>query len=358
MSDLRSRHFQRILIVKLSAIGDVTMATPFARGLKDLYPDAHIEWLVEPMSADVLRGNPFLDDVLVWSRSKGKGLAGMGRFGADLGAIRRRLRGRFDLAVDLQGLGRSALATWASGAPVRLGKSSAREGGRVLLTDQVAVPEPTFRAAEQYTEILRTLGHPNPPVELEIYPDEGNAGRAEAVLTGLGRNGIASIAYATTRPYKHWTNAAFARTIDLLQETFGFESVLHGGPRDIAMGEEIAALCRVAQPRIIAGQTSLRDAAEIIRRSQLLVGVDTGLMHFGMAMRTPTVAIFGPTNAHRLRDEPFVTALQKAGPRIRGNSVRRREWWDDRSIDENTPEDVIQAAGALMRRAGERAAAP
>jgi heptosyltransferase-1 len=358
MNDLRSKQFQRILIVKLSAIGDVAMATPFARGLKDLYPDARIEWLVEPMSADLLRGNPFLDDVLVWDRSKGKGLAGIGRFGADLRVLRRRLRGRFDLAVDLQGLGRSALATWASGAPVRLGKSSAREGGRALLTDRVSVEEPTFRAALQYTEILRSLGHPEPPVELEIFPDEANAARADAILAGLGGARIASIAYATTRPYKHWTNAAFARTIDLLHETFGLESVLHGGPGDIALGEEIAALCRIARPRIIAGRTTLRDAAEVIRRSQLLVGVDTGLMHFGMAMRTPTIAIFGPTNAHRLRDEPFVTALQKAGPRIRGNAVRRREWWNDRSIDENTPEDVIEAARALMALMARSTAAP
>lgn len=351
MTDLRNKTFERILIVKLSAIGDVAMATPFARGLRDLYPNARIDWLVEPLSADVLRGNPFLDEVLVWKRKKGKGLRGLAAMWGDVTALRRRLRGGYDLAIDLQSLGRSALAAWASGAPVRAGKDDTREGGRLLLTHALSVQEPTYRAALQYTELLRHFGHHDPPVDLEIFTDADNAARADALLEGLDTGaGLASVAFATTRPYKHWTNEAFAATLDRLDEEFGLAAVLHGGPGDVPMGEAIASLCRRARPRLVAGQTSLRDAAEIIRRSRLLVGVDTGLMHFGMATRTPTVAIFGPTNAHRLRDEPFVATVQKAGPRSLGHAPKRRAWWDDRSIDENTPEDVVEAVCGLFAR--------
>lgn len=355
MTDLTHRQFDRILVVKLSAIGDVIMATPFARGLRDLYPKAQIDWVVEPLSADILRGNPYLRDVIVWNRAKGraaKGLKGVASFAKDVWSLRKRIHGRYDLALDIQGLGRSAAAMWAGGAPIRVGKDDAREGGRLLLTHAFSVPEPTYRAALQYTEILRFLGHPDPPIDLEVYPDNRNREKAGALLDGFSApNGFVSITPATTRPYKHWTNEAFAETLDLLKADFGMEAVIHGGPADVGMAENIAGLCRAVHPRIIAGQTTLRDAAEVIRRSRLLVGVDTGLMHFGMATRTPTVALFGPTNPHRLRDEPDVRVLRKSDIVRQDNIVKKRDWWNDRSIDLNTPNDVLAAARDLLSEA-------
>jgi heptosyltransferase-1 len=357
MKDLSGRVFNRILIVKLSAMGDVVMAAPFARGLRDLYPEARIEWLVEPLSADILRGNPFLDDVLVWKRDKGRGLRGLYGFLGDVGALRRRIHGRYDLAVDLQGLARSAVAMWASGAPVRLGKDDAREGGRVLLTHAWTPETSAFRASEQYTQVLRALGHPNPPVDLEIYPDAANRAKADALLEGMeNERGIVSIAMATTRPYKHWTDKAFAETIDGLHDEFGLHAVLHGGPADVAMGERIASMCRAAKPRVVAGRTTLRDAAEIIGRSRLLVSVDTGLLFVGLAMRAPTVALFGPTKSEHLRHEPRVVVLQSAGARSSDGVVRRRDWWDDRSIEQNTPAQVLDAARGLLAGASSKAA--
>ena len=355
MTDLTQRKFNRILVVKLSAIGDVIMGTPFVRGLKDLYPDAQIDWVVEPLSADILRGNPFLRDVIVWNRAKGeaaRGLRGIASFAKDAWSLRGRIHGRYDLALDIQGLGRSAVAMWAAGAPVRVGKDDAREGGRLLLTHAFSVPEPTYRAALQYTEILRHLGHLNPPIDLEVFTDDGNRAKADALLDGFDApEGFVSITPGTTRPYKHWTSDAFAESLDLLKETFGLEAVIHGGPADVNLAEGIAGLCRRVSPRIIAGQTTLRDAAEVIRRSRLLVGVDTGLMHFGMATKTPTVALFGPTNPHRLRDEPYVRVLRGSGVQRQDNIVRKRDWWKDRSIDLNTPADVVAAARDLLTEA-------
>ncbi len=352
MKTLAGKPFRSILVVKLSAIGDVIMATSIPRGLRDLYPDARIDWLVEPLSADVLAGNPFLNEVIVWERAKGRvarGARGARRFAGDLMALRRRLRGRYELALDMQGLGRSALAAWASGAPVRVGKVDAREGGRLLLTHRFHVPDPTYKAARQYTEILKHLGHPDPPDRLEVYPDDANRRNADVLLEGFETpNGFVSVTPATTRPYKHWTDDAFAATLDLLHERFGLDAVIHGGPGDVQMAESIAGMCERASVRVIAGRTTLRDAAEVIRRSRLLVGVDTGLMHFGMATGTPTVAVFGPTNCQRLRDEENVIALQMGGTRHRDNVQRRRQWWNDRSIEANRPEDVLEAAETLL----------
>lgn len=340
---------RRILIVKLSAIGDVIMATPLPRALKELYPSARIAWLVEPLSADVLAGNPHLDEVIVWERGKGRAARGVIRFARDVAALRQRLHGAFDLALDVQGLARSAIAAWASGAPIRVGKEGAREGGRLLLTHRFPVPDPTYRAARQYTELLKPLGHPSPSVTLEVYPDDDNRARADALLAEWDvPHGFIAVAPATTRPYKHWTNAGFSDSIRLLHRRHGWKAAILGGPGDIPMAGEIARLCPPGVVRVLAGRTTLRDAAEVIRRARLLVAVDTGLMHFGMAVGTPTVAIFGPTNCLRLRDEPNVIALQNGGTRARDNVQRRRQWWDDRSIEANRPEDVLDAAEMLL----------
>lgn len=354
MTDLKNRTFRRILIVKLSSIGDVAMATPIPRGLRDLYPDAQIDWVVEPLSADVVRGNPNVNEVIVWDRSgsrAARGLRSMGRFAAEVRSLRARLGGRYDLAIDLQGLGRSALVMLASGAGVRIGKRDSREGSRFALTHAFTLRDIPAKAAAHYTELLRHLGHPNPPTTLEIYPDAANVARADALLNGLEDvpGGIVAVAPATTRPYKHWTNAAWAEALDLLHHDFGLTPAILGAKKDAEMAEDIAARCRSARPLLLPGQTTLRDAAEIIRRARLLTAVDTGLMHFGMAVNTPTVAVFGPTSAARFDDEPLVRYLQRGGCRQRGALVgRRKGWWDDRSIEQNTPEDVLAAAHALL----------
>lgn len=349
MSDLAGRPFDRILIVKLSSIGDVIMATPVARGLRQLYPDARIDWIVEPLSADVLCGNPFLDDVLVWERPRGKRAGALALLSA-LRSLRRRIHGRYDLVLDLQGLIRTGLVGLAAGAPVRAGKADAREGAVFTYTHRLPVREKTARASEEYVQVLSMLGLEEPPTALDVFPDEDNRARADELLAPLAEaaNGFVSIAPATTRPYKHWNNESWAGTLDLLHSELGLEGIIHGSAKDEPLAAEIAAQCRRSRPLIITGRTRLRDAAEVIRRSRLVVGVDTGLMHFGIAMRRPTVAIFGPTTSDRLRGEEGVVVLQRGGQRSSRKRPRRREWWNDRSIDANTPEDVLSAARRLI----------
>jgi heptosyltransferase-1 len=351
MSDLAGRPFSSILIVKLSSIGDVIMATPVARGLRELYPDARIDWIVEPLSADVLAGNPFLNEVIVWDRPRGKKAGALALLSA-IRSLRRRIHGRYDLVLDLQGLIRTGLVGLAAGAPVRAGKADAREGAVFTYTHRLPVREETTRASEEYVQVLSALGLREPPTALDVFPDDGNRERADALLAPLAQtgNGFVSITPATTRPYKHWNNEAWARTLDLLHSALGLEGVIHGSPRDEAMAAEIVTLCRCSRPLVIAGRTRLRDAAEVIRRSRLVVGVDTGLMHFGIAMRRPTIAVFGPTTSDRLRGEEGVVVLQKGGQRSSRKRPRRKEWWNDRSIDANTPDDVLAAARRLLER--------
>ncbi len=190
---------------------------------------------------------------------------------------------------------------------------------------QADVEAPFYRASEQYIGILRRLGLSKPPQSMEIYPDADNVAKADALLASAGVSSeYAVLTPATTRPYKHWSDEAFAQTIVLLERELGLTSVLLGSPKDREMANRIMAMSGESGAVSLAGETTLRDAAEIIRRARLLVGVDTGLMHFGIAMGTPTIAIFGPTTAQRLRDEPNTRSSAGWSARL-DNTINRKQ---------------------------------
>ncbi|MCX8053926.1 MAG: glycosyltransferase family 9 protein, partial [Armatimonadetes bacterium] len=128
----------RILIVRLSAIGDVLMATPVARALRKAFPQSYIAWVVEKKAADIVIGNPYLDDVIVWERTRGRSVASrVLNFAKGLWFLRNELRSRdFDVCLDLQGLLRSALVCWLSGAARRIGFADGAEGSVLFYNDR------------------------------------------------------------------------------------------------------------------------------------------------------------------------------------------------------------------------------
>src|SRR5262249_43008864 len=132
---------RRIALIKPSALGDVVHALPALTALRRRFPHAHITWVVNRSFEPLLRGHPDLDATLAFDRGAGRGgfWAAFGSWGRFLSRLRR---GRFDLALDLQGLLRSGVMTRATGAPRRVGLSGAREGAAWLYTDIVDVPDP------------------------------------------------------------------------------------------------------------------------------------------------------------------------------------------------------------------------
>nr|MCR5559726.1 glycosyltransferase family 9 protein [Schwartzia sp. (in: firmicutes)] len=145
-----------ILVVKLSAIGDVIHALPVSYAIKETFPDARLTWVVEPPAKELLVDNPYIDDIIVFEKKKFK--ASIGGFLKNFGPLRRRLKeGHFDIALDLQGLGKSAAIAYFSGAPKRYGTCDMREFSDKI-SKPVVGPNSRGHIVERYLDVARAIG--------------------------------------------------------------------------------------------------------------------------------------------------------------------------------------------------------
>ena len=287
-----------ILLIRLSAMGDIVMASLVIAGFRAEYPDSRIAWLVEEGFEDLLKANPLLDEVIVLPRRTWKRLIREGRllaFGASVaGFVKHLRRGRFDLAVDLQGLLKSAIWAVLSGAAERIGLGS-KEGSRWLMTSVVPKPSGDARIGSEYRCLISVLGMDARPFPMDVALDDADEHFAEAFRVEKGlEGGYIVITPFTTRPQKHWVETRWNDLAHDLSANLGYRTVILGGRGDREAAERIAS--RGGGELIdMTGQTTLRQAAALIKHAALLIGVDTGLTHVGIAFHIPTIAIFGST---------------------------------------------------------------
>jgi heptosyltransferase I len=290
-----------ILIVRLSAIGDIVFASPLIHALRQRYPAAHISWLVQPESKALLEHHPELDDVIVWPRANWENLwrhrqwLKLWRAIAD---FRRTLQEqRFDLALDVQGLMKSGFLTWLCGAKQRIGLGS-REGSQWLMSETIEKGGELHRIGSEYLYFAEQIGLPVAPFEMQVGLSGEDLAYANSVVRSQGlEEGFLVICPFTTRPQKHWFNPSWNQLIASVTQHWGLPVVMLGGPGDQLSAKEISAAqpCRLIN---LVGETSLRQAAALIARAALVVGVDTGLTHIGIAMNRPTLCLFGSTRPY------------------------------------------------------------
>jgi heptosyltransferase I len=289
---------KRILVIRPSAIGDVVFASPIAAALRRTYPHSHIAWLVEPGIDALIRPDPHIDERILWPKAEWKALWRDGHraeFFRRVRAFRTLLRERqFDVVLDLQGLLKSGVLAWLTGAPRRIGLGS-REGSGWLMTEVVPRGGDSARISSEYLYLAQHLGLEVGDFMPQLYLDRNAEARA---LERLAANGLLPGQYAvcaafTTRPQKHWFADAWQALSPMLRDQMGLVPVLLGGPADRGAATEIV---RGAPGMVdLVGQTNLAEAAAIIRHAGAVIGVDTGLTHMGIAFAKPTVAIFGST---------------------------------------------------------------
>lgn len=289
----------RILIVRTSAIGDIVFASPIAAALRRAYPHAHIAWLVEAGLEQLVAADPAVDEVLSWPRRQWAALRKSGHTVAWMRAVktfRDHLHAqRFDLALDLQGLLKSGLLTRLSGAPQRIGLGS-REGSALLMTRTVEIGGPNERISSEYLHFAQRLGLDAGDFVPTLHTGAAQRERAGALLRERGvQGGYAVFAPFTTRAQKHWFEDAW-QALSPQVDALGLRPVMLGGPTD----RDSAARIAVGATHVVdmVGQTSLGEAAAIIERAALVIGVDTGLTHMGIGFDRPTVAIFGSTRPY------------------------------------------------------------
>jgi lipopolysaccharide heptosyltransferase II len=279
----------RILIVKLSAIGDCLIASPLAQALRERFPDAHLAWAVQEKAKVVVEGNPFLDEILVQE----KGLAGFVQI------LKRVKKGRFDAVLDVQGAFKSAPLAWASGAKWRVVSSRAQSIARRAANRIVPIEGTPPHALEQYLRVASALGiEPQTPRRLIMeVGDEPKQWGAQFWAENNAPSRVVALNPASARPLKAWPAAHFARLADSLEQN-GIRTLFVGGPNDVEVVQNIIASMQ-HQPLSAAGKTNLRQLGALLQRCALLVSADTGPMHIAAGVGTPVVALFGPTDPRR-----------------------------------------------------------
>lgn len=344
----------RILIVRVSAIGDVLMTSPVAQALKEHYPNAHVAWAVEPLSAPFVRANPYVDEVIVlermpeWEKLLSRWqLLSLWR---ELCRFKRELQARkFDIVIDFQGLLKSGLLTRFSGAPRRIGQRPCWEYNHLFMTEQVYRPRSITRITQGYLAMLSALGisaEARKPV-LEVPEGERTAADDFLAKAGLGEARYVACCVSTSRPQKDWVWLRWRELAEALWERAGLRTVFIGGPERRVDSLRLVEGCR-AHPISAVGYTSLLASAAIIQDAAVVVGGDTGLTYAGFATETPTVALYGSTDPVWLAEEPGVTVLFHPMPCA---PCRRRPTCKDYDcMQAITVDEVAEAVSALLTR--------
>lgn len=281
----------RLLIVLPGAIGDVLRALPLLGRLRRAWPAAHLGWAVEPPSAPLLAGHPWLDEVLVFERRGG--VRAFGPF------LRRVRAGRWDVALDLGRGIKSAAIALASGARDRLGFAPAdgRELGWLLATRRLPAQGVGVSKLEQFLGFADLLGCPPSPVGFGLAPTAAEADEAERLLAALPRP-IVAACVGSSCPSRAWFPDRTAVVLNALADRHGGSAVLLGTPPDAAFAAAVER-ATTSPVRDLVGRTSLRQLLALLPHTALAFGPDSGALHLAAAVGVPVVSLWGATSAWR-----------------------------------------------------------
>jgi lipopolysaccharide heptosyltransferase I len=292
-----------ILIIKLSALGDVVQAVPVFEALRQRYPTARISWVVDEEVAELLQHYPGLDGVLVcrrrlWAKRLREPPAWPVLAMEVLGFCRQLRRRHYDVVIDLQGLLKSGLLLGVTRGGRKLGFDRTREGSWLFLNEKLQPYDPDRHAVERYLDVAGYLGAEVSSVRFQdpwtAEEQPSFASRLEQITAGS--KGPLIVCHPIGRwPTKLWPADRFARLTRRLAEEVEATVVFTGSARD--RGRIQAIVQQGANDRLLnrAGATSLRELAYLYKHAALLVAVDSGPMHLAAALGTPVVALFGPT---------------------------------------------------------------
>jgi heptosyltransferase-1 len=312
-SGLQSVDFPRILLIKLSGLGDVVHTLPVLVKLRARYPTARIDWLITPENAEIVRCHPALSNVVLFERGdfskRGRRWHAVLAF---LDLLKQIRRAKYDLVIDLHSQARSAFLALVSGARVRIGFDrpvqnisrhgwrGAREGSWIAYTHRIPIPTLDVHAIDRYLWLGPLLGFDDHPPDLTIHLSSQTARDVQRLLEEQGvpaSKALVVLVPGTIWETKHWTIEGFAAVARQFLND-GFAVALAGTKRDQARCRQIAAAAPGACD--LSGKTTPAELAALIRRAEICVTNDSGAMHLAASLGTPMVGVFGPTNPVRI----------------------------------------------------------
>jgi heptosyltransferase-1 len=338
----------RILIVRLSAIGDVLHALPTAVAIRDAWPEATVGWVVEGRAGDLLEGHPAVDHVFRLPR-------GWLLSAAAIRSLASTLRDfAADIALDLQGLLKSGVATALSRAPARIGaaRPQTREWAWLASNRRVTCSRPHI--IERHLELLGSLGLPFVPPRFDM-PRWPAAAATVAGWFPQGPPRTAILNPGAGWASKLWEPDRFAAVARGLREREGVRScVVWAGPTESEAADRIVAAGEGSAFK--APATTLHELAEACRRAALFVSSDTGPLHLAAAVGTPCVGLMGPVPASR--NGPYGVGNESVEP-----PAALRPRWEQRKSDTASmagidAESVLAAAGRTLAATARREPPP
>ncbi len=293
----------RILVLRLGAVGDVVRTLPAASALRGAFPGALLAWLVEPPSRALLETQPWLDEVLVFPRDELRRALRRGRPDVALRTLRvflGQLRSRrFDLVLDFHSILRSGLLARASGAPLRVAyaRPYGREGAWVFANRRARLSAPRASRFERNAALVRFLG-----LEAATAPRPLHvADQVRSVVRDALGHGPAPVVVhpgtSNTTPHKRWTVAGYAFLARALAKREGVSTVVsHGPARDDRAFAEAVVEASEGTARLSPATPDLAHLAALFSLCRLFVGSDSGPLHVASLVRTPVVQLLGPTD--------------------------------------------------------------
>lgn len=288
----------KVLIVKLGAIGDIVHTLPALALLRRSLPGALIDWVAEERSAGILKNNSLIDRLIeVDTRS----IRSEGSIEEKLAAIKLQAkelrRRRYDLAIDMQGLLKSAMIAKGSGAARRVGfgRRHLREpSSRIFLTETVKLPEKIHVVQKNLMLAASAIGADAEGFKPEFPIAVSEAEKEEAIkFTELAGGPFAVLNPGGGWVTKLWHAEKYGSLADRLWNEKGIRPLVVTGPNETALAERVAAAGRSG--KLISIQPGLKPYFELLKHADVYIGGDTGPTHLAVAAGTPVVGIFGPT---------------------------------------------------------------
>jgi heptosyltransferase-2 len=296
---MAGRGHVRILVFCPNWVGDLVMASPTLRALRQTFPAAHLTGLMRPSVAETLAGNPWLDETILYHHRSSNDVE------RSLSVLAKLRKDPFDIGVLLTNSIRTALLAFLGGVKRRVGY--AHEGRRFLLNDVLSTPR-GWRTAQQkplvdyYLELARHLGATDLSRQLELFTTPDNERHADRLWEKLGWTMEDRVVVlnpgAAYGSAKRWPSRYFAELARRLVDEQRVKVLVLCGPRERGFARFIAdASLRPRQVHSMAEEeVSLGLAKAAVRRANLLVTTDSGPRHFGAAFSIPVVSLFGPTH--------------------------------------------------------------
>ena len=282
----KSKNYEKILLIRLDRIGDVVLSTPAIKAVRDAYPDSFISFMVRPYARDIIEGNPYLDEVMIYD--KPKGLVENIKF---IKMLRQR---RFDLAIALHPTTRTHLIIAFVGIPERIGYD--RKWGWLLTKKMQHTKQLGAKHETEYAlDLLRYIGIEVSDKTLYMPITDKSEHRVNDIFSRYNikdKDVVVTINPSASCPSKQWSRERFARVCDELVRRYGARIIMISNAVDAKLANSVASMMK-AEKINLSGVTTVSDIASILKRSTLFISNDSGPVHIACAVGTPVVAIFG-----------------------------------------------------------------